>query len=159
MRNLICTVLVLCLAISVVSAQNIKSDNGNANNPYYSNTDTRELHVSNAEWKKILPQQSCMPRHVRAPQKLLLRGSTGMLAPKAPIIVRFVVINYFGRTPNLQATVVGPAFLSLCGKTVSSTWRTIPTTCIVPKYAVRVVDLTSAIFLMMALPQHISVIA
>lgn len=28
---------------------------GHANNPYYSNTDTKPLHVSNQEWKKILP--------------------------------------------------------------------------------------------------------
>lgn len=27
---------------------------GHENNPYYSNTDTSRLHVSNAEWKKIL---------------------------------------------------------------------------------------------------------
>lgn len=29
--------------------------NSHANNPYYSRTDTKELNVSNAEWKKILP--------------------------------------------------------------------------------------------------------
>jgi peptide-methionine (R)-S-oxide reductase len=55
MRKLIPIALIICLAIGSASAQNIKSDNGHANNPYYSNTDTRELHVSNAEWKKILP--------------------------------------------------------------------------------------------------------
>lgn len=27
------------------------------NNPYYSRTDTTHLHVSNAEWKKILPDE------------------------------------------------------------------------------------------------------
>jgi peptide-methionine (R)-S-oxide reductase len=31
-------------------------ENNHANNPYYSRTDTAHLHVSNAEWKKILPQ-------------------------------------------------------------------------------------------------------
>lgn len=36
-------------------AQNIKNDKAHANNPYYSNTDTKKLKVSNAEWKKILP--------------------------------------------------------------------------------------------------------
>lgn len=35
-------------------AQHIKSANGHENNPYYSNTDTKKLKVSNAEWKKIL---------------------------------------------------------------------------------------------------------
>ena len=38
-----------------VFAQNIKSTKGHENNPYYSNTDTKLLKVSNAEWKKILP--------------------------------------------------------------------------------------------------------
>ncbi|HEY8930028.1 MAG TPA: peptide-methionine (R)-S-oxide reductase MsrB [Mucilaginibacter sp.] len=36
-------------------AQHIKTTNGHENNPYYSNTDTKHLNVSNAEWKKILP--------------------------------------------------------------------------------------------------------
>lgn len=36
-------------------AQHLKTDKGHEKNPYYSNTDTRKLNVSNAEWKKILP--------------------------------------------------------------------------------------------------------
>lgn len=36
-------------------AQNPKSSRAHEGNPYYSNTDTRPLKVSNAEWKKILP--------------------------------------------------------------------------------------------------------
>ncbi|MGS2741819.1 peptide-methionine (R)-S-oxide reductase MsrB [Sinomicrobium sp. M5D2P17] len=36
-------------------AQNLKSDNGHENNPYYSTTDTAKLNVSDAEWKRILP--------------------------------------------------------------------------------------------------------
>src|ERR1700749_2912552 len=36
-------------------AQQMKSAKGHENNPYYSNTDTHTLNVSNAEWKKILP--------------------------------------------------------------------------------------------------------
>ncbi|MDN3548237.1 peptide-methionine (R)-S-oxide reductase MsrB [Mucilaginibacter aquaedulcis] len=39
----------LCL-----NAQHLKTKNGHENNPYYSNTDTKALNVSNAEWKKIL---------------------------------------------------------------------------------------------------------
>ena len=31
--------------------------NGHKNNPYYSNTDTAKLNVSNAVWKKILPPE------------------------------------------------------------------------------------------------------
>ena len=38
-----------------VFAQQAKTIKGHENNPYYSNTDTRHLNVSNAEWKKILP--------------------------------------------------------------------------------------------------------
>ena len=37
-------------------AQQLKFSQGHGNNPYYSNTDTKHLNVSNAEWKKILPK-------------------------------------------------------------------------------------------------------
>ena len=40
---------------STIYAQQLKSEKGHENNPYYSNTDTRKLNVSNDEWKKILP--------------------------------------------------------------------------------------------------------
>ncbi len=45
------------LAIISISghAQNIKSDKGHRNNPYYSTTDTRKLNIPNSQWKKILP--------------------------------------------------------------------------------------------------------
>src|SRR4051812_20481289 len=33
------------------------SDPLHSNNPYYSRTDTTVLHVPNAEWKKILPEE------------------------------------------------------------------------------------------------------
>src|ERR1700722_11282792 len=36
-------------------AQHLKSATGHENNPYYSNTDVKHLHVTNAAWKKILP--------------------------------------------------------------------------------------------------------
>jgi len=36
-------------------AQQLLAANAHKNNPYYSNTDTRKLKVSNAQWKKILP--------------------------------------------------------------------------------------------------------
>ncbi|WP_428329764.1 peptide-methionine (R)-S-oxide reductase MsrB [Mucilaginibacter sp.] len=52
------SIFVLCgLLLFMVTgySQNIKSDKGHQNNPYYSNTDTRHLNVTNAEWKKILP--------------------------------------------------------------------------------------------------------
>ena len=44
----------LLLFVNCTFAQNPKSDKGHQNNPYYSNTDTRPVKVSNAEWKKIL---------------------------------------------------------------------------------------------------------
>lgn len=37
--------------------QQHESQSGHENNPYYSNTDTARLNVSNAEWKKILPSE------------------------------------------------------------------------------------------------------
>jgi len=40
--------------LTVIIAQNEKTDKGHANNPYYSTTDTRKLNVTNAQWKKIL---------------------------------------------------------------------------------------------------------
>lgn len=51
---LVCTLLACTIG---ASAQNLKSNKGHENNPYYSNTDTKPLHVSNAEWKKILPPE------------------------------------------------------------------------------------------------------
>lgn len=50
----IITVLLLYLAGGAF-AQHLKSASGHENNPYYSNTDTKKLNISNAEWKKILP--------------------------------------------------------------------------------------------------------
>jgi peptide-methionine (R)-S-oxide reductase len=47
----ITTIIALMLLGSWAWAQPAKP----ANNPYYSNTDTKHLTVSNAEWKKILP--------------------------------------------------------------------------------------------------------
>lgn len=51
--------IVLSYILAIISmsgyAQNIKSDKGHKNNPYYSTTDTKKLKVSNAQWKKILP--------------------------------------------------------------------------------------------------------
>ena len=49
------TYTVLLLLITAGSfAQNERSANDHAHNPWYSNTDTTSLQVSNTEWKKIL---------------------------------------------------------------------------------------------------------
>jgi peptide-methionine (R)-S-oxide reductase len=42
-------------SITLTNAQQLKSDKGHPNNPYYSNTDTKPLKVTDAQWKKILP--------------------------------------------------------------------------------------------------------
>jgi len=47
--------LLMLFSFSGVYAQHIKTNKGHENNPYYSNTDTKHLKVSDAEWKKILP--------------------------------------------------------------------------------------------------------
>jgi peptide-methionine (R)-S-oxide reductase len=48
-------ILIAILSSLSVFSQNLKSTKGHENNPYYSNTDTKHLNVTNAEWKKILP--------------------------------------------------------------------------------------------------------
>lgn len=55
MKTIFLLTAVLLLSFSGVYAQHLKSEKGHENNPYYSNTDTKKLKVSNAEWKKILP--------------------------------------------------------------------------------------------------------
>jgi len=51
--------LLCCLFVTACSsAQNDEKEKkmtDHSNNPYYSRTDTAHLHVSDAEWKKILP--------------------------------------------------------------------------------------------------------
>lgn len=55
MRTTLILFSLLVLAVTGASAQHLKSAKGHANNPYYSNTDTHHLTVTNAQWKKILP--------------------------------------------------------------------------------------------------------
>lgn len=45
----------LVLLSTTAFGQQLKPNAARENNPYYSNTDTTHLSVSNAEWKKILP--------------------------------------------------------------------------------------------------------
>ena len=56
--------MVLCITMSCIAfsatnmaAQNLKSDKGHETNPYYSTTDTAQLHLSDADWKKVLPRE------------------------------------------------------------------------------------------------------
>jgi peptide-methionine (R)-S-oxide reductase len=55
MRSFIIIAVLLFGITGGAFAQNLKSSNGHGNNPYYSNTDTKKLNVSNTEWKRILP--------------------------------------------------------------------------------------------------------
>jgi peptide-methionine (R)-S-oxide reductase len=55
MRIALIIAVILFGSIWNVQAQHLKTKSGHENNPYYSNTDTKHLKVSNAEWKKILP--------------------------------------------------------------------------------------------------------
>jgi peptide-methionine (R)-S-oxide reductase len=52
----ILTFSLVALACSGLFAQTPKPGPNAKKNPYYSNTDTTHLKVSNAEWKKILPE-------------------------------------------------------------------------------------------------------
>ncbi|MDR6762744.1 peptide-methionine (R)-S-oxide reductase [Flavobacterium sp. 2755] len=54
MKNIVLSCIAVLLTASGY-AQNMKSEKGHENNPYYSNTDTSKLNVSDAEWKKVLP--------------------------------------------------------------------------------------------------------
>ncbi|MGF7037371.1 peptide-methionine (R)-S-oxide reductase MsrB [Mucilaginibacter lappiensis] len=55
MRTAIILSWILTISTFTAYSQQLKANNEHKNNPYYSNTDTRHLNVSNAEWKKILP--------------------------------------------------------------------------------------------------------
>jgi len=55
MKLFIITTVLVLTAITGAFAQHLKSASGHDNNPYYSNTDTKKLNVTDAEWKKILP--------------------------------------------------------------------------------------------------------
>ncbi len=52
--------IILGVLLAMISGgsyeQNLRSDRGHENNPYYSTTDTTKLRVSDAQWKKILPE-------------------------------------------------------------------------------------------------------
>lgn len=54
MRSAIACIALIVASVFSVQAQ-LKTPKGHANNPYYSNTDTRHLTVTDAQWKKILP--------------------------------------------------------------------------------------------------------
>jgi peptide-methionine (R)-S-oxide reductase len=54
MKYIIILIGVLLLSAGGLDAQQLKSADSHANNPYYSNIDTKKLNVPDAEWKKIL---------------------------------------------------------------------------------------------------------
>lgn len=54
MTKIIASIILLLLTASTGFAQNEKSAQSHEHNPWYSNTDTTRLQVSNAEWKKVL---------------------------------------------------------------------------------------------------------
>jgi peptide-methionine (R)-S-oxide reductase len=54
MRIALIIAVILFTSVLGVQAQHLKTKSGHENNPYYSNTDTKHLTVSDAEWKKIL---------------------------------------------------------------------------------------------------------
>jgi len=57
MRSALILITLLTASIFCSSQQQTQLQAEHKNNPYYSNTDTHPLHVSNAEWKKILPAE------------------------------------------------------------------------------------------------------
>src|ERR1700749_5236162 len=55
MKRILKLTAILLLVFCISNAQQLKNDQAHKNNPYYSNTDTKKLNVTDAEWKKILP--------------------------------------------------------------------------------------------------------
>lgn len=55
MKSLIFLSAIFLLTFSYASCQ--QPVKNHPKNPYYSNTDTKPLHVANSEWKKILPPE------------------------------------------------------------------------------------------------------
>ncbi|MEB0261600.1 MULTISPECIES: peptide-methionine (R)-S-oxide reductase MsrB [unclassified Mucilaginibacter] len=55
MKPIYITAVLLLSVTCSTFAQHLKSNKGHENNPYYSNTDTTPLKVTDAQWKKILP--------------------------------------------------------------------------------------------------------
>lgn len=54
MKVISATILLILGSVGTTFSQYLKSDTGHAGNPYYSNIDTKKLHVSDAEWIKTL---------------------------------------------------------------------------------------------------------
>lgn len=57
MKPLILLSSLLFMSFFYASCQQHETKVAHVKNPYYSNTDTEKLNVSNAEWKKILPAE------------------------------------------------------------------------------------------------------
>lgn len=57
MKHTIFLTAIFLMTFASGGCQQHESKSGHENNPYYSNTDTTRLNVSNAEWKKILPSE------------------------------------------------------------------------------------------------------
>jgi len=57
MRKLYLIIAAFCIVFDVqcTNGQNHENMNEHKSNPHYSRTDTTHLHVSDAEWKKVLP--------------------------------------------------------------------------------------------------------
>jgi peptide-methionine (R)-S-oxide reductase len=55
MKSFVLLSSMLLLSFCYASCQQREIKQGHEKNPYYSNTDTSRLNVSNAQWKKILP--------------------------------------------------------------------------------------------------------
>ncbi len=55
--TLILAVCAATLQFSCSNAQKNEEMFDHKNNPYYSRTDTKTLHVTDAEWKKVLPKE------------------------------------------------------------------------------------------------------
>lgn len=88
---------------------------GHDNNPYYSNTDTSRLNVTNAQWKKILPPELYAVAREAATQ----RAFTGKLWNKNPKGTYYCAVcgnNLFRSDAKFASTCGWPSFFEAARK-------------------------------------------
>src|SRR5665213_34153 len=107
MKQTIFLTVIFLMAFASGGRQQRDTKAGHENNPYYSNTDTTRLNVSNAQWKKILPAELYAVAREAATQPAFT-GKYWNKNPKGTYIVPYAAINFSGQMLSLQVPVDGP---------------------------------------------------
>jgi hypothetical protein len=117
MKSFVLLSSMLLLSFCYASCQQREIKQGHEKNPYYSNTDTSRLNVSNAQWKKILPPDLYAVAREAATQPAL-PVNTGIQIRKALIIAPFAATSFSDLTPSLQVPADGQVSLNRHAPTV-----------------------------------------